>query len=1386
MTGKKHSGLSLRAAFMAAAQAALCLFPAAAMAQNLTVANMSTWFKNNGGGYCDDIDTSLTAAVVNGGPVTGILSSSTIAGTLFRDTDDGSGQCTTASMGAENVNVSGTFTGSTMHGNLAGQDYYGDGFLSGTVSGPVSGSFSHGTVNCIPLVVGNTFEGFGNTLNNSFAWETGGDASWVVITSTRYAGSYSAASDNHTINSYSDLALRVYVRTAGNVTFYSKVQSESGYDFLRFYVDNTERDSWSGDVDWAQQSYWVTVGMHILRWTYRKDGSNSTGDDAAWIDNITIPSNYETYGTMALASTAAITNIPVQGGTQGTTMAAMVSTNAVSNVMVCSGGSQICTGGSYKWFPTNPIIIAASGTVSGSVPFTPVYATGNLKVSDYAGLTGVPAVDSSMIEFERPTYTYPGNCLGLCAGLECTVSTTPISFGIDDLTFEIFRFGSGTNPLDASSTPPIRTISMHNLNTQCSFSSGDNPGKKRLGVHCAAWDGSYNLNGLFGKTNSQFGYRAKVTTQQTTDQGSTVDIEQTAAYPGQNQYPLQVDVMNVHEVTSSATAVGVATKVAVQPFNIKYQLSKDATATITIWDTDAAHAVGGQMPLVRTIISSQPRIGEGDITTPVANGDSWDGRNTYGAVMPAGSYLARVSAGSNDEWGEDLSYPATVQLTLDPLQITDVGVKALGASSTDQAVISYMLTEAATVYVNIYTPGTTFADTNISPPALNSGTLLRSFSEEKAGRAATSTYWDGRDSSGFPACDGDYVYAVWAELPSHGGYGGYSWSSVKTRQTKVGTIPVSRGLVVPSLIPSSTMMGSSPTAAGLNPFYFRYTPARDASVSFNIKDQDGVSVRRTLVSAETRAARVQNTEIWDGVDNAGKYVSSGTYLAELITADPYQCASARVSTVTALVSVDLFRVVDVRTTSLLSSASAQATISYQLTQPMMVDFKVYPKSDVVIPSPWPPAGLSDPVYSVSGIRPTRMNVTESWDGRSNSGLLVPDGSYPFTLIARSSGTAQVMYADDEVYGYMNVTRGQILYSSFEVIPTIPTMYNSSDTVKLPPYGIEYSVTRQSSVTVQVVTLDLQPKVMAVVTSGEVRDGDTVYTDYWDGKCTNTAYCKNNDYVPGSTYNFRVIAEDLAAQLSSRSTVQQTVDVYPMRIYDLSITPLTADAPAVISYQVSEPMKVATKIYKPGTNLNGSGDPVNSLVKRIVGVRPARTQISEYWDGTDLTLNKVPDGNYVFKVYGSTVTTGISTLDGSIIPGTPMADDIITSNIPVTRSATADLCGDFSRQSYFAPNPYTGEAGWFKIPVSISGRVTLRIYNLAGDLVYKKDYPNRGGGDNIDGSGQCAVTHSHEACWPKVNTYGRTVAPGVYFAVLRFEASEGTRDVCQVVKKILVP
>ncbi|OGR68825.1 MAG: hypothetical protein A2081_01075 [Elusimicrobia bacterium GWC2_61_19] len=1015
-------------------------------------------------------------------------------------------------------------------------------------------------------------------------------------------------------------------------------------------------------------------------------------------------------------------------------------------------------------------------------------ATGNAPSVSFLTASGNVWQESSLIEFERPRPgSYPGGCLALCAQIVCV--STAGHFGVDELTFEVFKFGAGSNPLDPASTPPIKTISMYNVG-QClsdnnvetvilNSATGDD-------YFCTPWDGSYNLNGMFGKTNGQFGFRTKVRTNQVSASAGNISIEQTAAFPGEEQIPIQVNVTNIHTVRSSPTVVGRITGVAAQPYNILYRLSKDALVNINIYDASDPIT----LPLVRRILINTPRVGEGTPDGTLTNGDFWDGRDDTGNLVAAGNYLARIDAQSNDMWQPptDMAFPTTVQISLDTLQITDVAIKPLGASSTDMATISYMLTEAATVYVDIYPPGTQIdyltGNASVYP--------LRSFIEQKDRRVTASTYWDGRDSSGRPVCDGDYMYAIDAVLPSSSPFA--TNGEVWTRRTTVGTVPVARGNVLSLMSPSSTVIGSSPSVAGLDPFYFRYTPTRDTFVTMNIRDMANNIVRH-VTTREVRFANFSNREIWDGKRDNGTYVSSGTYLAELITEDPFQCSDMKTSTATALIPVNMFRIVDLKSTPLLGGTSDVATISFEMSQPMYMELNVYKTSVTVNPYQiWTPgsnpslAGLpSDPVYNVQGMRPGRYKITEYWDGRDSSGLLVPDGRYPFVLVAHTTSpvvTAQTMYAIDETYGYVDISRGQIIFTMFDVTPSLPTMYNSSDTIKLPPYEVSYVVTRQSSVTVQVLSLEMPPRVMANVIAGQVRDGDMRYSDFWDGKDDT------GNFVDGGAYNVRVTAQDISSQLASRATVQMTIDVYPLRIFDVSITPLTMEYPAVVSYQVSEPMKVVTKIFKPGTGFNAAGIAAppesTSLVKRIIGVRPARTKVEEYWDGTDMTLSKVPDGNYVFKVYASTVTEAISTLDGTVAAGTLLADDVVTSNIPVTKGGTGDLCGDFAHDTFFAPNPYTGESGWFRIPMLMNGRASLKMYNLAGDLVYKKDYGVRGVGDNVDGNGKCSVSHTNEACWPKVNTYGRTVAPGVYFAVVRFEATEGTRDVCQTVKKILVP
>ncbi len=78
---------------------------------------------------------------------------------------------------------------------------------------------------------------------------------------------------------------------AGTLSFFVKVSSEPGFDALRFYVDGVRVGEWSGTTNtgWQAFSIPVSAGAHAFRWSYEKDGSGAFGQDAAWLDSVTLP-----------------------------------------------------------------------------------------------------------------------------------------------------------------------------------------------------------------------------------------------------------------------------------------------------------------------------------------------------------------------------------------------------------------------------------------------------------------------------------------------------------------------------------------------------------------------------------------------------------------------------------------------------------------------------------------------------------------------------------------------------------------------------------------------------------------------------------------------------------------------------------------------------------------------------------------------------------------------------------------------------------------------------------------------------------------------------------------------------------------------------------------
>ncbi len=122
-----------------------------------------------------------------------------------------------------------------------------------------------------------------------FDWQTGGNQPWSTTDVNPYEGTYCARSGaiNHSQTSFLSLTYDVY--SAEDISFWYRVSSESGYDFLRFYIDNNEIGEWSGTVPWTLATYPVTAGNHTFKWEYSKDGSVVSGEDAVFVDYIVFP-----------------------------------------------------------------------------------------------------------------------------------------------------------------------------------------------------------------------------------------------------------------------------------------------------------------------------------------------------------------------------------------------------------------------------------------------------------------------------------------------------------------------------------------------------------------------------------------------------------------------------------------------------------------------------------------------------------------------------------------------------------------------------------------------------------------------------------------------------------------------------------------------------------------------------------------------------------------------------------------------------------------------------------------------------------------------------------------------------------------------------------------
>ena len=115
-----------------------------------------------------------------------------------------------------------------------------------------------------------------------------GSTAWFVTSDSTFVGSQSLKSGVIGHSQKSEISFTGNF-SAGNVSFARRVSSESGFDFLQFYIDGVLKGQWSGEVAWSEVSFPVSAGIHTALWRYVKDDIVVAGSDAAWIDAVVLP-----------------------------------------------------------------------------------------------------------------------------------------------------------------------------------------------------------------------------------------------------------------------------------------------------------------------------------------------------------------------------------------------------------------------------------------------------------------------------------------------------------------------------------------------------------------------------------------------------------------------------------------------------------------------------------------------------------------------------------------------------------------------------------------------------------------------------------------------------------------------------------------------------------------------------------------------------------------------------------------------------------------------------------------------------------------------------------------------------------------------------------------
>lgn len=285
------------------------------------------------------------------------------------------------------------------------------------------------------------------------SWTMSGDQDWVWDTAE-------GAARSGPITHSQTTTLTATLDGPGTFTFYWKADSESAsYDYLQ-YVRSWEPLSipkiGGSGLGWAQVSLEVPSGSQTIAWTYRKDGSVSSGADCGWVNRIVwTPDSSAPAGTVA-AGTPSFTSCPV------TVNVTKLGDGATSASIVL----EYSTDSSFS--PKQTLAAGSSGvgakqaTLTSLSPGTTYYVRAVL-----TGSPGGASATTDAVSFATPAYTAPA--LGTVSAAATTATVT--------LSVPVTSRGAGATSVTVSATlggeTKTATVSADGASATLSFDGLD-------------------------------------------------------------------------------------------------------------------------------------------------------------------------------------------------------------------------------------------------------------------------------------------------------------------------------------------------------------------------------------------------------------------------------------------------------------------------------------------------------------------------------------------------------------------------------------------------------------------------------------------------------------------------------------------------------------------------------------------------------------------------------------------------------------------------------------------------------------------------------------------------------------------------------------------------